>query len=230
MDPARGEALENGDREERKLRSPHARRHTHDERAAVDLERYRALGNPRSDRRLPVTQRDARLGRNGRRTGFVEDGGKGLREASSALHEGSGYSSATLSVSRANDGGLAMWEISQETVVAAAHQLRFAPGEGERLHGHNWRIRAVVRAKELDARGFVVDFNDLGATLRALVEPYEHAFLNEIPPFDDVNPSAENLARVVADGLAAKVEDGRVTVARVEVWENDQCCAIYYRA
>ncbi|MFI5301689.1 MAG: 6-pyruvoyl trahydropterin synthase family protein, partial [Polyangiales bacterium] len=67
-----------------------------------------------------------------------------------------------------------MFEISQETMVAAAHQLRLAPGEGERLHGHNWRIKAVLRAHTLDARGFVVDFNDLGRELRTLVEPWEH--------------------------------------------------------
>jgi 6-pyruvoyltetrahydropterin/6-carboxytetrahydropterin synthase len=121
-----------------------------------------------------------------------------------------------------------MWEISTETVVAAAHQLRLAPGEGERLHGHNWRIKATVRAAELDARGFVMDFNELGPTLRALVEPYEHAFLNEVSPFDDVNPTAENLARVVFQNLAAKVDDARVRVARVEVWENDVCAATYY--
>src|SRR5579859_6173151 len=122
-----------------------------------------------------------------------------------------------------------MWEITQETTVAAAHQLRFAPGEGERLHGHNWRIRAVVQAAELDARGFVLDFNDLGKTLRALVEPYEHVMLNDVVPFDDLNPTAENLARVVADNLAAKVDDARVRVVRVEVWENDVCSATYFR-
>lgn len=122
-----------------------------------------------------------------------------------------------------------MWEISQETYVAAAHQLRLAPGEGERLHGHNWKIKAVVRASELDSRGFVVDFYDLGRTLRELVEPYEHVFLNEIAPFDDVNPTAENIARIVADNLAARLEDARVRVARVEVWEDMTCCAIFHR-
>jgi 6-pyruvoyltetrahydropterin/6-carboxytetrahydropterin synthase len=123
-----------------------------------------------------------------------------------------------------------MWEITQETCVAAAHQLRHAPGEGERLHGHNWRVKAVVRALELDARGFVLDFNDLAATLRALVEPYEHAFLNELAPFDRINPSAENLARTIADDLAARVDDGRARVVRVEIWENDACSATFYRA
>jgi 6-pyruvoyltetrahydropterin/6-carboxytetrahydropterin synthase len=122
-----------------------------------------------------------------------------------------------------------MWEISQETVVAAAHQLRFAPGEGERLHGHNWRIKAVVRAHELAPSGWVIDFNVLGKELRTLVEPWEHVFLNELAPFDDLNPTAENLARVVADGLAEKIDDARVKVARVEIWENDTCCAVYFR-
>ncbi len=122
-----------------------------------------------------------------------------------------------------------MWEISTETVVAAAHQLRLAPGEGERLHGHNWRIKATVRATELDSRGFVMDFNELGPTLRALVEPYEHVFLNEIAPFDEVNPTAENIARVVFDNLAAKVDDVRLSVVRVEIWENDVCAAAYFK-
>lgn len=123
-----------------------------------------------------------------------------------------------------------MWEISNETVVGAAHRLRIANGEGERLHGHNWRIKATVRAKELDRAGFVVDFARLGKTLRDLVEPYEHVFLNEIAPFDDVEPTAENIARVVADGLAAQLDDDRVQVHKVEVWETDVCGATFYRS
>jgi 6-pyruvoyltetrahydropterin/6-carboxytetrahydropterin synthase len=122
-----------------------------------------------------------------------------------------------------------MFEVRQETTVAAAHQLRLSPGEGERLHGHNWRIVAVVRCRELDGRGMVVDFNDLGSELRRLVEPYEHVFLNEIAPYDDINPTAENIAKVVAEGLAAHIDDERVRVQRVEVWETDTCGAIYYR-
>src|SRR5512144_3221342 len=106
-----------------------------------------------------------------------------------------------------------MWEISTESCVAAAHQLRLAPGEGERLHGHNWRIKVTVRAERLDSRGFVMDFNELGPMLRAMVEPYEHVFLNEIAPFDD---------------LSAKINDDRVKVVRLDVWENDVCAASYF--
>jgi 6-pyruvoyltetrahydropterin/6-carboxytetrahydropterin synthase len=122
-----------------------------------------------------------------------------------------------------------MYEISQETVIAAAHQLRLAPGEGERLHGHNWRIKAVVRCEQLDSRGMVLDFNDLGRELRNFVEPWEHVFLNELKPWNDVNPTAENIARVVAEELGAKLDDARVRVVRVEVWETDTCGATFYR-
>jgi 6-pyruvoyltetrahydropterin/6-carboxytetrahydropterin synthase len=122
-----------------------------------------------------------------------------------------------------------MWEISTETCVAAAHQLRFAPGEGERLHGHNWRIKLTVQAKELAPSGWVVDFNELAAKLRTFVEPWEHVFLNELKPFDDLNPTAENIAMVVADGMAKIFDDGRVKVTRCDVWENDVCCATYFR-
>ncbi len=122
-----------------------------------------------------------------------------------------------------------MYEISQETVIAAAHQLRLAPGEGERLHGHNWRIKAVIRCEQLDSRGMVLDFNDLGRELRAFVEPWEHVFLNELEPWNDVNPTAENIARVVAEELGKKLDDARVRVVRVEVWETDTCGATFYR-
>jgi 6-pyruvoyltetrahydropterin/6-carboxytetrahydropterin synthase len=122
-----------------------------------------------------------------------------------------------------------MWEISSETEIAAAHQLRFAPGDGEKLHGHNWRIKATVRANELAKEGWVADFYVLGRVLRAIVEPWEHEFLNQIPPYDDLNPTAENIARVVADELAAKMDDDRVRVVRVDVWESATCCATYFR-
>jgi 6-pyruvoyltetrahydropterin/6-carboxytetrahydropterin synthase len=73
-----------------------------------------------------------------------------------------------------------------------------------------------------------MDFNELLPALRATVEPYEHVFLNEVPPFDDVNPTAENIARVVFDELSSKLNDDRVRVVRLEVWENDVCAAAYF--
>ena len=118
-----------------------------------------------------------------------------------------------------------MWEISVETVVAARHQIRGVPGEGGRVHEHRWRVRVVVRARELDRTGWVLDFHEVDAALGAVVAPYRGAFLNEVMPFDDVNPTRENVARVIAEGLAAKVDDERVRVYRVEVSEDGHCAS-----
>lgn len=121
-----------------------------------------------------------------------------------------------------------MFEISEEIAFPAAHQLRLTTGEGEFLHGHTWRVRAFVRAEVLDRRGMVVDFADLHAALARITSTLSHRFLNEVPPFDDINPSAENLARHVAVELTRSLADERVRVHRVDVWETDTCCATWF--
>ena len=117
------------------------------------------------------------------------------------------------------------WEISVETVVAARHRIRGIPGEGGRVHEHRWRVRVVVCARELDRTGWVLDFHEVDAALDALVAPYRGAFLNDVPPFDDLNPTRENVARVIGEGLAAKLDDGRARVHRVEVSEDGHCAS-----
>jgi 6-pyruvoyltetrahydropterin/6-carboxytetrahydropterin synthase len=118
-----------------------------------------------------------------------------------------------------------MWEISVETVVAARHRIRGVSGEGGRVHDHRWRVRVTVRATELDRTGWVLDFHEVEGALRALVAPYEGAFLNQVPPFDDMNPTRENVARVIAEGLAVKLDDGRARVHRVDVSEGAHCAS-----
>ena len=123
-----------------------------------------------------------------------------------------------------------MWEIQNETVFGAAHKLRAVEGEGERLHGHNWRVRVFVRASALAPEGWVLDFAELGRTLRGLVEPWEHVYLNEVSPWDKLNPTAENIARYLAEEMQRLLGSERVFVHRVEVFETDECCATFYRA
>ncbi len=125
-----------------------------------------------------------------------------------------------------------MWEISAAVRVTARHQVWIVSGGARKegaLHEHRWRIRAIVRAAQLDATGWVVDFGLLTAELRALVAPYDGAFINDVEPFGDVNPTRENVARFLADRLAAKLDDGRARVHAVEIWEDDVCGATYLR-
>jgi 6-pyruvoyltetrahydropterin/6-carboxytetrahydropterin synthase len=122
-----------------------------------------------------------------------------------------------------------VFEIAKDFVFSAAHQIRFHGGKCERLHGHNWRVRVHVHASELNRIGMVIDFADLQRMVAEVGSRLDHQNVNEIPPFDEVNTTAELIARhfhaEVGKRLAA--EGGRVSVARVEVWENEGSLAVY---
>ena len=121
-----------------------------------------------------------------------------------------------------------MYELSVETWFAGAHSLREYQGSCERLHGHNWRVEVSVEAEKLDSIGLAVDFRLLREKVEAAVQIFDHTFLNENPPFDKLNPSAENIAKFFYDGLSKELNDGNVRVSRVKVWESEKCAASYY--
>ncbi len=123
-----------------------------------------------------------------------------------------------------------VYEISKDFLFSAAHRIRLHGGKCERLHGHNWRVRVHARASELNRIGMVVDFADLLAMVREIGARFDHQDLNEVPPFDEVNTTAELIARhffVEANRMLAEREAGRVRVSRVEVWENEGSLAVY---
>jgi 6-pyruvoyltetrahydropterin/6-carboxytetrahydropterin synthase len=123
-----------------------------------------------------------------------------------------------------------VYEISKDFLFSAAHQIRFHGGKCERLHGHNWRVRVHVRASRLNRIGMVVDFVDLQKMVAEIGAPLDHRNVNEVPPFDEVNTTAENIARFFYEETArrlAETEGDRVRVSRVEVWENEGSLAVY---
>lgn len=119
------------------------------------------------------------------------------------------------------------FSVCKDFRFAAAHQIPGHRGGCENLHGHSYRVRVWVRASALDALGMVVDFADLKAAMEEVVGPFDHAFLNEVPPFDERNPTAEMLAQHVFAELRRRLDDERKRVTRVEVWESESAGAIY---
>jgi 6-pyruvoyltetrahydropterin/6-carboxytetrahydropterin synthase len=119
-----------------------------------------------------------------------------------------------------------MYELTVQDHFDAAHALRGYPGECRELHGHTWDVAATVAADELDEIEIVYDFKRLKADLAAVLEPYDHAFLNEIPPFDELSPTAETLARVIFEQLTNHV-DPPVRVVEVAVWESPIAKVVY---
>jgi len=120
-----------------------------------------------------------------------------------------------------------MYELSVISHFSAAHQLRGYRGKCEELHGHNYRVEVKVRARELDELGLAVDFNVLKERTEAVLETWDHKFLNRIPPFDRKNPSAENLAGELFHRLSASLKSALVKVAAVTVWESETASATY---
>lgn len=120
-----------------------------------------------------------------------------------------------------------MYTVSRDFTFAAAHSIRGHTGGCENLHGHNYRVRVHAAALELDALGMVVDFADLKAASAEVLERFDHRVINEVPPFDRRNTTAELLAHYAYEELARRLDDDRVRVTRVEVWENETSCAIY---
>jgi 6-pyruvoyltetrahydropterin/6-carboxytetrahydropterin synthase len=126
--------------------------------------------------------------------------------------------------------GVPVFEVAKEFVFSAAHQIRMHGGKCERLHGHNWRIRVHARASRLDRIGMVVDFADLQRIVAELCARFDHQNVNEIPPFDEVNTTAELLARFFyaeANRRLLEEQGERVRVSKVEVWENQGSLAVY---
>jgi 6-pyruvoyltetrahydropterin/6-carboxytetrahydropterin synthase len=117
-----------------------------------------------------------------------------------------------------------MFEVKIVRHFAAAHRVEDYPGNCERLHGHNWRVEVVARRKELDGLGMVMDFRKLKELTQQALEPFDHNYLNEIPPFDRLNPTAENIARHLYEVLSAAAP-----VTRVDVYETDTSVASYFK-
>jgi 6-pyruvoyltetrahydropterin/6-carboxytetrahydropterin synthase len=121
-----------------------------------------------------------------------------------------------------------MYEVTVNAVISASHHLRGYKGKCERVHGHNWKVEATVRAVTLDPTGLVVDFGTLRALLRDVTEAFDHTDLNTLDEFKDQNPSSENLARLLYEKLSKKVNDDRVKVTRVQIWETEGSMAVYH--
>jgi len=121
-----------------------------------------------------------------------------------------------------------MYEVKINTTFSAAHQLRGYDGKYENLHGHNWGATVFVEAKELDAIGVGIDFVLLKKKVEAILSKLDYQNINEIPPFDKQNPSAENIARWVFKELSADIDSETVKVKRVEIREMEDCGAAYY--
>ena len=124
-----------------------------------------------------------------------------------------------------------MYTLKVEGAFEAAHRVAGYPGKCDRLHGHNWVVQAVIQGTELDELGMLVDFKQAKRALSEVLERFDHRFLNELQPFSDgLNPTAENLSRVIFEELAGNsvfVRDSYLSA--ITVFESLKSSVTYTR-
>jgi len=120
-----------------------------------------------------------------------------------------------------------MYQVSVEQHFDAAHFLRGYQGKCESLHGHRFRVVARITAYRVDDIGMAYDFTVLKQNLGDILSRLDHTCLNEIPPFDKINPSSENIATTIYDELKPKLAGAPVSISSVEVWESPQSGVAY---
>ena len=111
----------------------------------------------------------------------------------------------------------------------AAHNLIDYPGGPEPLHGHSYRVEAVLEAEDLKQYGVAVDFVAANAALEAIAREFDYKYINEHPAFAKQNTSAENLAHYFAERLEAWARAAGARVAEVTVWEGPKNRATFSR-
>ena len=117
-------------------------------------------------------------------------------------------------------------EVMIQMSFSSAHYLRDYVGKCANLHGHNYKVEVHVRGQKLDRIGMLIDFADLKAATKKVVDYLDHRNINDLPPFDqEINSTAEELAAYFLREVGAQLNDDRIQVFKVRIWETDNCVA-----
>ncbi|MHB1680385.1 MAG: 6-carboxytetrahydropterin synthase QueD [bacterium] len=129
-----------------------------------------------------------------------------------------------------------MYELKISSVFSSAHNLRGYNGKCENIHGHNWQIEVAVCSELLNEIGIAIDFKILKSHLKLIMEKLDHKYINELPYFKNINPSAENIAKYIFKEFEALLEldnnkenkNINIKVKKVNVFETATSMASYY--
>lgn len=112
---------------------------------------------------------------------------------------------------------------------SSAHSLRNYPGDCARFHGHNWKVEVFIKSDKLDDSGMIMDFRVLKKYTKEVTNNLDHRFINDVAPFDKLNPTAENICKYIYDILKQRISSNSnaYSLHKVILWENDNASAIY---
>jgi 6-pyruvoyltetrahydropterin/6-carboxytetrahydropterin synthase len=121
-----------------------------------------------------------------------------------------------------------MYHISIETKFSAAHSINGYEGPCRQLHGHDWKIQIEVKTDRLNGMGMAIDFHQLQDITRDVLKQFDHQHINQLPQFQELNPTAENIAKYIYEQVESKLPKG-VWMKQISLWEGEQYCVRYSR-
>ena len=123
-----------------------------------------------------------------------------------------------------------MFEIKLIRKFSAAHNLRNYRGKCEKLHGHNWKVETILAGECLDKSEMLFDFTEAKKLVDAVLSEFDHNYLNRHYPFDQLNPTSENIAKYIFESIQKKLKkiDRQIKIRKVTVWESDNQAASFY--
>jgi 6-pyruvoyltetrahydropterin/6-carboxytetrahydropterin synthase len=126
--------------------------------------------------------------------------------------------------------GERMFQVSVDETFSSGHALRGYKGKCENVHGHNYKVRVTLVGPHLDSIGLLYDFTHLKRVIREIVGGVDHRFLNDLAPFDVINPSAENVAKYFFEETTRQMDalPNGARIQSVTIWETDTTSATYW--
>ncbi|MCK4236185.1 MAG: 6-carboxytetrahydropterin synthase [Candidatus Krumholzibacteria bacterium] len=118
-------------------------------------------------------------------------------------------------------GDTAIFNISTEIRFSASHALLGYEGDCARVHGHNWVVRVYYDFDGVDKQGFTIDYRQLRLKLKELIIcRFDHRHLNDVPPFDSINPTSENIAAEIFRLCHEHMQVKNGVLTEIELWET----------
>tara|TARA_Y100001935_G_scaffold209397_1_gene179163 strand:- start:507 stop:875 length:369 start_codon:yes stop_codon:yes gene_type:complete len=120
-----------------------------------------------------------------------------------------------------------MFKLIVKKEFSSAHILIGHPGDCKRMHGHNWTVEAKVEGNEINKIGMVIDFKDIKNKLGEIIARLDHRYLNDVEPFKENNPTAENISKYIYKELSKNINTDNIKVCEIKLWETSNSAVIY---
>jgi 6-pyruvoyltetrahydropterin/6-carboxytetrahydropterin synthase len=100
-------------------------------------------------------------------------------------------------------------------------------GAENQKHSHHYVLELELAGETLDQHNYLVDIVEIERQLQAQVARYADHTLNDLPGFEDTNPSIERFSRLLCEALSGSIHAANIREVSVRLWENEQAWAGY---